>query len=165
MIGAERRVRVFARAAPTDMRKSFDTLSALVSIELGRDPLEGDMFLFVGARLRSAKVLFWDGTGLCVFPSGSRKGGSRRPGSGAPRARSPCPGANWISSSRAASWCSSERCHRARLFPRESQLAPSSYDNFLAWWTSIASPILSSCVQSPRFKMRRSGASASSCCW
>ncbi|MBK6686382.1 MAG: IS66 family insertion sequence element accessory protein TnpB [Deltaproteobacteria bacterium] len=67
MIGAERRVRVFARAAPTDMRKSFDTLSALVSIELGRDPLEGDMFLFVGARLRSAKVLFWDGTGLCVF--------------------------------------------------------------------------------------------------
>lgn len=67
MIGAERRVRVFARAAPTDMRKSFDTLSALVSIELGRDPLEGDMFLFVGARLRSAKVLFWDGSGLCVF--------------------------------------------------------------------------------------------------
>jgi transposase len=67
VIGAERRVRVFARAAPTDMRKSFDTLSALVSIELGRDPLEGDMFLFVGARLRSAKVLFWDGTGLCVF--------------------------------------------------------------------------------------------------
>jgi len=49
------------------MRKSFDTLSALVSIELGRDPLEGDMFLFVGARLRSAKVLFWDGSGLCVF--------------------------------------------------------------------------------------------------
>lgn len=67
MIGADRRVRVFARAAPTDMRKSFDTLSALVSIELGRDPLEGDMFLFVGARLRSAKVLYWDGTGLCVF--------------------------------------------------------------------------------------------------
>ncbi|MBK6686039.1 MAG: IS66 family insertion sequence element accessory protein TnpB [Deltaproteobacteria bacterium] len=67
MIGAERRVRVFARAAPTDMRKSFETLSALVSIELGRDPLEGDMFLFVGARLRSAKVLFWDGSGLCVF--------------------------------------------------------------------------------------------------
>lgn len=67
MIGAERRVRVFARAAPTDMRKSFDTLSALVAAELGRDPLDGDMFLFVGSRLRSAKVLFWDGTGLCVF--------------------------------------------------------------------------------------------------
>lgn len=74
MIGAERRVRVFARAAPTDMRKSFDTLSALVSIELGRDPLEGDMFLFVGARLRSAKVLFWDGTGLCVFHKRLSKG-------------------------------------------------------------------------------------------
>lgn len=67
MIGGEGRVRVYARAAPTDMRKSFDTLAALVTQELGRDPLSGDLFLFVGARCRSAKVLFWDGNGLCVF--------------------------------------------------------------------------------------------------
>lgn len=67
MIGEDRRVRVYARAAPTDMRKSFDTLAALVTQELGRDPLSGDLFLFVGSRRRSAKVLFWDGTGVCVF--------------------------------------------------------------------------------------------------
>jgi hypothetical protein len=38
MIHDDRRARVFARAAPTDMRKSFDTLAALVTQELGRDP-------------------------------------------------------------------------------------------------------------------------------
>jgi transposase len=67
MIAENARLRVFARTAPTDMRKSFDTLSAIVTQELGRDPLGGDLFLFVNQRQRSAKVLYWDGTGLCVF--------------------------------------------------------------------------------------------------
>ena len=67
MIGEDLRLRVYARTSPTDMRKSFDTLSAIVTQELGRDPLSGDLFLFVNARCRSAKVLLWDGTGLCVF--------------------------------------------------------------------------------------------------
>jgi transposase len=49
------------------MRKSFDTLGALVTLELGRDPLSGDLFLFVNSRCTRAKVLFWDGSGLCVF--------------------------------------------------------------------------------------------------
>jgi transposase len=67
MIADDRRARVYARTAPTDMRKSFDTLSALVTGELGRDPLSGDLFLFVSARCKTAKVLFFDGSGLCVF--------------------------------------------------------------------------------------------------
>jgi transposase len=67
MIADDGRLRVYARTAPTDMRKSFDTLSALVTAELGRDPLSGDLFLFVSARCRTAKVLFFDGTGLCVL--------------------------------------------------------------------------------------------------
>lgn len=74
MITGDSRVRVYARAAPTDMRKSYDTLAALVSLELGRDPLGGDLFLFVGSRCRSAKVLFWDGTGLCVFSKRLERG-------------------------------------------------------------------------------------------
>jgi len=74
MITGDSRVRVYARAAPTDRRKSYDTLAALVSLELGRDPLGGDLFLFVGSRCRSAKVLFWDGTGLCVFSKRLERG-------------------------------------------------------------------------------------------
>ncbi len=67
MIGSTRQISVFACGTPTDMRKSFDGLYALVLQQLKRDPLSGDMFLFVSKNRRRAKVLFWDGTGLCVF--------------------------------------------------------------------------------------------------
>ena len=67
MIGSSRAVRVFARNRPTDLRKGFDGLYALVLHELGRDPLKGDLYLFINARRTSAKVLLWDGTGLCIY--------------------------------------------------------------------------------------------------
>lgn len=67
MIGSTRAVRVFARNRPTDLRKGFDGLYALVLHELGRDPLEGDLYLFINTRRTSAKVLLWDGTGLCIY--------------------------------------------------------------------------------------------------
>jgi transposase len=31
------------------------------------DPLSGDLFLFTNRRRTRAKVLLWDGTGLCVY--------------------------------------------------------------------------------------------------
>ena len=74
MIGPTRRVRVFAFTAPVDMRKSYDTLGAVVTQELGRDVLEGDVFLFVGRTRKRAKVLYWDGTGLCVLMKRLEKG-------------------------------------------------------------------------------------------
>jgi transposase len=42
-------------------------LSALVERELHRNPLSGDLYLFVNRSRRMAKVLLWDGTGLCVY--------------------------------------------------------------------------------------------------
>lgn len=59
--------RVYAFAEPVDMRKGFDGLSALVREHLGRDPLSGDVFLFVSRNRIRAKVLHWDGTGLCIY--------------------------------------------------------------------------------------------------
>ena len=67
MIGSTRRVRVFAYTAPTDMRKGHDGLSALVTTHLGHDPLSGDLYLFVARNRKRAKVLLWDGTGLCLY--------------------------------------------------------------------------------------------------
>ena len=67
MIGSSRRLRVFAYAAPVDLRKGFDGLSALVTRELGRDPLSGECFLFVSRQRTRAKVLVYDGTGLCLY--------------------------------------------------------------------------------------------------
>jgi len=74
MIGLGRRVQVFAFAEPIDMRKSFDTLGAIVREQIQRDVLDGALFLFVGRDRRRAKVLFWDGTGLCVLAKRLEKG-------------------------------------------------------------------------------------------
>lgn len=67
MIGSTRQVQVFAFGAPADLRKGFDGLAALVTRELARDPLSGDLYLFVNRTRQRAKVLLWDGTGLCIY--------------------------------------------------------------------------------------------------
>jgi transposase len=67
MIGSTRSVKVWAHTMPSDLRKGFDGLSFLVKESLGRDPLSGDLFLFVNRTRTRAKVLLWDGTGLCIY--------------------------------------------------------------------------------------------------
>lgn len=74
MIGSTRQVSVWAFSAPVDMRKSFDTLNALVTQNLKRDLLSGDLFLFVGKDRKRAKVLLWDGTGMCIYAKRLSKG-------------------------------------------------------------------------------------------
>ena len=74
MIGSTRRVRVWGWSGPTDMRKGYDGLSALVVQNLGRDPLSGNIFLFVSRDRRRAKALVWDGTGLCLYAKRLEKG-------------------------------------------------------------------------------------------
>lgn len=74
MIGSTRNLSVYAYGEPTDMRNGFDGLSALVQRGLGRDPLSGDLFLFVGRNRKRAKVLLWDGTGLCVYAKRLERG-------------------------------------------------------------------------------------------
>ena len=67
MIGVARGVSVYAYAEPCDMRKSFNTLGALVAEQLKHDLLEGDLFLFVSRDRKRSKVLYFDGTGVCLF--------------------------------------------------------------------------------------------------
>lgn len=62
-----RRVKAYAYTEPVDMRKGFDGLTAVVEQKLSRNLLSGELFLFVSRNLIRAKVLYWDGTGLCVF--------------------------------------------------------------------------------------------------
>lgn len=69
-----RRVTVYAYARPTDMRKGFDGLSALVTEGLQRDPLSGDVYIFVSRDRVRAKVLHWDGTGLCIYAKRLERG-------------------------------------------------------------------------------------------
>lgn len=59
---------------PVDMRKSFDTLAVIVRMQMARDILDGEVFVFIGRRRRHAKCLWWDGTGFCVLAKRMSKG-------------------------------------------------------------------------------------------
>jgi transposase len=74
MIGSTRKVSVFAYGSPADMRKQYDSLAELVRLEFGQSVLSGDLFLFVGKDRKRAKVLHWDGTGLCIYSKRLEKG-------------------------------------------------------------------------------------------
>ena len=49
------------------MRKQYDSLAALVTQEMRCDLLSGDLYLFTNRNRTRAKVLMFDGTGLCIF--------------------------------------------------------------------------------------------------
>jgi transposase len=91
VIGSTRNLRVWACSEPTDLRKGFEGLGGLVSAALGHDPLSGDCFVFVNRSRTRAKVLLWDGTGLCIYQKRLEQGRfaclwrSARDGKKAPR--------------------------------------------------------------------------------
>jgi transposase len=60
-------VRLFIARGVTDMRKSFDTLAALVIEVIEQDPQSGHLFLFVNRRRDRLKVLWWDRSGYCLL--------------------------------------------------------------------------------------------------
>jgi transposase len=59
--------RVYLCTLPTDMRKSFDSLSGLVQEHLGQDPLAGDLFVFRSKRGDRLKLLYWDNDGFAIW--------------------------------------------------------------------------------------------------
>lgn len=49
------------------MRCGFDGLAAKVQTQLQVDPFSGHLFVFRGRRGDRIKILWWDGTGMCLF--------------------------------------------------------------------------------------------------
>jgi transposase len=60
-------VDIFICTQPTDMRKSFDTLSMRVSQLLHQNPMSGHIFVFFNKRRDRIKLLYWDHNGFCLF--------------------------------------------------------------------------------------------------
>lgn len=60
-------VKVYLGLGSTDMRKSIDSLSILVSEHLEHDPLSGHMFVFCNSRRTILKILYWDRNGFCLW--------------------------------------------------------------------------------------------------
>jgi transposase len=59
---------------PTDMRKSFDALCGLVRNELKRDPLSGEVFMFLNRSRTHLKLLHWERGGLVLYYKRLEKG-------------------------------------------------------------------------------------------
>lgn len=51
----------------TDMRRSFNGLSGLVTNELEENPLNGDVFIFINRNRNKIKLLHWTGTGYTLY--------------------------------------------------------------------------------------------------
>lgn len=60
-------VKVHLAFGHTDMRKGIDGLAMLVQGVLRQDPFSGHLFVFRGRKANLLKIVFWDGTGLCLF--------------------------------------------------------------------------------------------------
>ena len=67
MLNLSRTVRVFLALQPTDMRKGFDGLFALVENVIDQDPFSGHLFVFRNQRRDRLKILWWDRDGLAIF--------------------------------------------------------------------------------------------------
>jgi transposase len=80
--------RIYLCVSPTDMRKGFDTLAALVKEFLGQDPLSGHLFLFVSRGRDRLKMLYWDTDGFALWYKRLEEGTFRLPRAGTDEAGS-----------------------------------------------------------------------------
>lgn len=66
-------VRVFVGLEPVDMRGSFDSLAGTAR-RLGLEPTDGHLYLFFNRRRRLCKMVWFDGSGWCLFSKRLERG-------------------------------------------------------------------------------------------
>ena len=76
MLSFHTQLKVFVATAPCDLRKSFNGLWSTAQARLGEDPKGGALFVFVNRRHNRIKLLYFDGTGVCVLAKRLEKGTS-----------------------------------------------------------------------------------------
>ena len=64
---------------PVDFRKGMEGLAALVREHMKADPFSGSVYVFRAKRADRIKLVFWDGTGLCLFAKRLEEGVFRWP--------------------------------------------------------------------------------------
>jgi len=74
MLSLSPSIRIFVHTWPTDMRKQFNGLHAIVTHSLGQDVMAGDYFVFFNRRQHRCKILYWDRDGLVVWAKRLERG-------------------------------------------------------------------------------------------
>jgi len=69
---------MFIVTAPTDLRRSYDGLGAMVEGFREGGAMSGDVFVFFNKRRTQVRMLFWDGSGYCIFMKRLEAGTFRR---------------------------------------------------------------------------------------
>ncbi len=72
-------VRIFAAAAPVDMRRGFVGLAEAAREQLAQDPASGALFVFTNKRKDKLKLLWHDRTGFCLLYKALDRGFFRMP--------------------------------------------------------------------------------------
>ncbi len=67
MFVASNQTQIWLCTEPTDMRKSFNGLSALVKNRMAHDPLNGQYFVFISKRKTQMKILYFEPSGFCLW--------------------------------------------------------------------------------------------------
>ena len=78
MLSLPSSVRIYLFAKPTDMRKGFDGLCALIT-SAGLDIFSGHLFAFISRRQDRAKILAWERGGFVLWYKRLERGRFRRP--------------------------------------------------------------------------------------
>ena len=79
MIGPTGAVRVMVATKPVDFRKGTDGLAALVRETMATDSFDGAIYVFRAKRTDRIKLVFWDGTGVCLVTKRLEDGEFRWP--------------------------------------------------------------------------------------
>lgn len=79
MIGPAGSVRVLVASKPVDFRKGAEGLAGLVREQMAADPFSGTVYVFRAKRADRIKLIYWDGTGLCLFAKRLEDGEFRWP--------------------------------------------------------------------------------------
>ncbi len=67
MIAISAQTKLYLARDATDMRKSFRGLILLTEGVLRQEPVSGHLFVFLNRRQDLMKILYWDGSGFCIW--------------------------------------------------------------------------------------------------
>lgn len=79
MIALTSQHRYYLYRRAVDMRKSFDGLSGVVRNELGRDPMDGEVYVFLNRQRSLVKLLVWDRSGWAIWSKRLERGSYELP--------------------------------------------------------------------------------------